>query len=204
MAQYRAVLTIPWVSSFFNWAKDFFQGFCRRDDSGIIGYGFALSGIVMYFEAQWRENDDGSKLWYILTHTALCGWVFNNTRITRSESSIYNEWILKAPQVVRQTRNKYGPIRVSSDEYLTILTEQELNRESSTMRGDVILPSKKKIIAEQYRHILSSMALYWMVAVFARSKSVQIYYYLASRQLSATFRPCSIVAFANAKDHMRS
>ena len=57
-----------------------------------------------------------------------------------------------------KTRNKYGPIQVSTDKYLKILTEQELNRESSKMRGEVILLSHKKIIAEQYRHILSSMA----------------------------------------------
>jgi hypothetical protein len=54
--------------------------------------------------------------------------------------------------------NKYGPIQVSADEYLKILTEQELHRESSTMRGEVILLLHKKIIAEQYRHILSGMA----------------------------------------------
>jgi len=71
---------------------------------------------------------------------------------------MYNDRILKAPQVVLKTRNKYGPIRVSTDEYLKILTEQELNRESSKLRGEVILLSHKKIIAEQYRHILSSMA----------------------------------------------
>jgi len=74
------------------------------------------------------------------------------------ESSVYNDSILKAPLVELKTRNKYGPIRVSTDEYLKILTEQELNRESSTMRGEVILRSHKKIIAEQHRHIQSSMA----------------------------------------------
>ena len=57
-----------------------------------------------------------------------------------------------------KTRNKYGPIWVSTDEYLKILTEQELNRESCKMRGEVILLSCKKIIAEQYRHILGSKA----------------------------------------------
>jgi hypothetical protein len=61
MEQYSAVLKIHCVSSFFNGANDLFQAFCSRDDSGIIGYGFALSGIVMYFEAQRRENDNGLK-----------------------------------------------------------------------------------------------------------------------------------------------
>ena len=37
-----------------------------------------------------------------------------------------------------------------------------------------------------------------------RSKSLHIYYYLAHGQLPTTFRPFSIEAFTNAKDHMRS
>jgi len=32
--------------------------------------------------------------------------------------------------------NIYGPIQVSTDAYLKILTERELNRESSKMRRD--------------------------------------------------------------------
>jgi hypothetical protein len=32
--------------------------------------------------------------------------------------------------------NIYGPIQVSTNAYSKILTERELNRESSTMRGD--------------------------------------------------------------------
>jgi len=32
--------------------------------------------------------------------------------------------------------NIYGPIQVSTDAYLKILTEREINRESSKMRGD--------------------------------------------------------------------
>jgi len=34
------------------------------------------------------------------------------------------------------TGNIYGPIQVSTDAYLKILTERELNRESSKMRRD--------------------------------------------------------------------
>jgi len=56
-----------------------------------------------------------------------------------SESSIYDDWVVKTPQVVLRTGNIYGPIRVSTDEYLKILTEQELNRESSKMRGEIII-----------------------------------------------------------------
>jgi hypothetical protein len=73
MAQYSTVLKIHWVSSFFNGVKDLVQGFCSMDDTGMIGYGFALSGFVMNFEAQRRENDDGLKLCYILTHIAMYG-----------------------------------------------------------------------------------------------------------------------------------
>jgi hypothetical protein len=32
--------------------------------------------------------------------------------------------------------NIYGPIQISTDAYLKILTEQEVNRESSKIRGD--------------------------------------------------------------------
>ena len=56
-----------------------------------------------------------------------------------SESSMYDDWILKAPQVVRRTENIYDSIRVSTDEYLKILMEQKLNRESSKMRGEIII-----------------------------------------------------------------
>jgi hypothetical protein len=35
--------------------------------------------------------------------------------------------------------NIYGPIRVSTDEYLKILTEQERNKERSKMRGEIII-----------------------------------------------------------------
>jgi len=56
-----------------------------------------------------------------------------------SESSMYDDWILKAPQVALRTENIYGPIRVSTDEDLNVLTEQELNRERSKMRGEMII-----------------------------------------------------------------
>jgi len=38
-----------------------------------------------------------------------------------------------------RTGNINGPIRVSTDEYLKILTEQELNRERSKIRGEIII-----------------------------------------------------------------
>ena len=106
MAQYSPVLTIHWVSSFFNWAEDLFQGFCSRDDSGIVGYRFALSGIVMYFEAQRQENDDGLKSWYILTRTTLYGYVFHstwNTRSVRAGCTTIEIWRLHRQCRERQT-----------------------------------------------------------------------------------------------------
>jgi len=73
MALYSAVLKIHSVSSFFNRGNDLFRGFCSRDDSGILGYVFILSGIVMYFDAQLWEKNDGLISLYVLTHTALYG-----------------------------------------------------------------------------------------------------------------------------------
>jgi len=61
MAPYSTVLKIHWVSSIFNEAKNLFQGFCIRDDSGITEYRFPLTGIGMYFGSQQRDIDDGSK-----------------------------------------------------------------------------------------------------------------------------------------------
>jgi len=47
--------------------------------------------------------------------------------------------------------NIYGPIQVSTDAYLEILTERELNRESSKMHGDRdSCLSHQKMIAVQY------------------------------------------------------
>jgi len=102
-------------------------------------------------------------------------------------------------------KNIYGPIRVSTDAYIKILTAQELNRESSEMRGDrntlccctrndsCTIPTH----TDKYGLVLNGRSP-------ARSQSLQIYYYLARGQLPTTFRACSIEAFTNAKDHMRS
>ena len=62
MAHKSTVLKIHRVSSFLNGAKDCLQIFDIIDNSGIIGYRFESIGIVMYFEAQQREFDDGFKL----------------------------------------------------------------------------------------------------------------------------------------------
>ena len=43
-----------------------------------------------------------------------------------------------------KTRNKYGPIQVSNDKYLKLLTEQEVNHESSNMGADVIFAVKQE------------------------------------------------------------
>jgi len=59
---------------------------------------------------------------------------------------------------VLRTGNIYDPIPVSTDEYLKIQTEQELNRESSKMAGEKIIAVAQKIMAEQYQHLLISMA----------------------------------------------
>jgi len=56
-----------------------------------------------------------------------------------SESSMFNNRMLKAPQVVLRTGNVYGPIQLSTDAYWKILTEHELNCESSKMRREKIL-----------------------------------------------------------------
>jgi len=111
MAQYSAVLKIVhWVSSLFNRGKNLFQGFCSRDDSGIFEYGFALGSIVMYFDVQRWENDDGIK---IVIYTDPYHTVWTSIRLYPdckvSESSMYNDWILKAPQVVLRMGNIYGP-----------------------------------------------------------------------------------------------
>jgi len=55
------------------------------------------------------------------------------------ENSMYNYRIQMAPQVVLGTGNIYGLILVSSDKHWNILTEQVVNRESSKMRGDIIV-----------------------------------------------------------------
>jgi hypothetical protein len=60
------------------------------------------------------------------------------------QRSTYEDLILKAAQAVLRTGNIYGPIWVSTDNYLKILTEQELNRESYKMCGEIIIAAAQE------------------------------------------------------------
>jgi hypothetical protein len=83
-----------------------------------------------------------------------------------SESSMYNDWILKAPQVVLRMGNIYDPIQVSTDEYLKILTEQDFNRESSKTRREIIFADAQEnhsqtipTHTDKYNLVLNSRSL---------------------------------------------
>jgi len=66
-----------------------------------------------------------------------------------------------------RTGNINGPIRVSTDEYLKILTEQELNRERSKIRGEIIIAVAQEhhgrtilTCTDQYRLVLNGQSLH--------------------------------------------